>query len=724
MPDLLVSVLSILAMVLGFGAIIAVHEFGHFIAARWAGIRVHAFAIGFGPAMLSYRRGLGWRGGSTEGEYASVLLNRGLEAGDASAPSATEYRLNWFPFGGYVKMLGQEDMNPGAVSGEPDSYQSKSVWERLVVISAGVVMNIALAALLFVVVYMVGIGKPAAIAGEPRPGTPASEAGLVVGDEIVSVNGGRVREMNGAVVRVALAGGGEDVVLSVRRGGEVREVRVTPEREGMIGSGLRQIGLVPARGLWMWPEPLRASERATVDLMRARAGLGSVPHGSRLVSVDGELLPRYELSNGQGHGLFADAEGLIEGVGAGGEAALVFEGPGGGSVRVEADVSASFESGAARVGVVGGGEAAFAVEHLLGLMPLAKVSEWSLASPRAGLEPGDVFLRVGSVAYPSVAAAVEEIRSRAGGRVELLVMREGEGGERVGVLIDAPVDRSGRVGFTPGEAWGLAVVGSGVGLVDGEGGVEETPASRLADGLEPVLAGTRVLAVVGEGGERVAVEGFGGLREALRVVTAGAFEAGEGARVLLECEVLGSASEGGSPLGSAGSTAAEVPFSLGAGEVERLHGLGSEVRGLGALFRPVEVRVEASGPVEAVVMGVGATERILSQTYLTLRRLVEGSVPVNKLQGPVGITYTGSRFAEQGLMHFLFFLALISANLAVINFLPIPITDGGQFLLLLWEWVRGKPAPMAVQSGLTIAGLLLIGAVFLYVTFHDILRLF
>ncbi|MEO1279944.1 MAG: site-2 protease family protein, partial [Planctomycetota bacterium] len=97
-------------VVVGFGLIIVIHELGHFVAARWAGIRVFAFAVGFGPAVVSFRKGMGWRRGSSEADYRAQLSDRGLTVHD-EAPSdisPTEYRLNWLPFGGYVKMLGQE----------------------------------------------------------------------------------------------------------------------------------------------------------------------------------------------------------------------------------------------------------------------------------------------------------------------------------------------------------------------------------------------------------------------------------------------------------------------------------------------------------------------------------------------------------------------------------------------------------------------------------------
>jgi regulator of sigma E protease len=76
------------------------------------------------------------------------------------------------------------------------------------------------------------------------------------------------------------------------------------------------------------------------------------------------------------------------------------------------------------------------------------------------------------------------------------------------------------------------------------------------------------------------------------------------------------------------------------------------------------------------------------------------------------------------MIHLIFFLGVISINLAVVNFLPLPIVDGGLFLMLVYEGVVRKPVPMAVQNALTVVGLVLIGSMFLIVTFHDIKALF
>src|SRR5512132_4375215 len=93
-------ILSIALLVFGFGFVIFWHELGHFLAAKWVGIRVEQFAVGFGQALMSWRSGLGFVLGSSGKKYEELVA-----AGEAEGVGETEYRLNWIPLGGYVKML-------------------------------------------------------------------------------------------------------------------------------------------------------------------------------------------------------------------------------------------------------------------------------------------------------------------------------------------------------------------------------------------------------------------------------------------------------------------------------------------------------------------------------------------------------------------------------------------------------------------------------------------
>jgi regulator of sigma E protease len=100
-----------------------------------------------------------------------------------------------------------------------------------------------------------------------------------------------------------------------------------------------------------------------------------------------------------------------------------------------------------------------------------------------------------------------------------------------------------------------------------------------------------------------------------------------------------------------------------------------------------------------------------------------GSISPKNLMGPLGIFTAGTQFAFKGMDWLVWFLAMISANLAVVNFLPIPVVDGGHFVFLLLEKIQGKPVSQRTQSIAQVVGLALLLGVFLLVTYQDIARM-
>ncbi|HZW06336.1 MAG TPA: RIP metalloprotease, partial [Phycisphaerales bacterium] len=140
-------------------------------------------------------------------------------------------------------------------------------------------------------------------------------------------------------------------------------------------------------------------------------------------------------------------------------------------------------------------------------------------------------------------------------------------------------------------------------------------------------------------------------------------------------------------------------------------------------FKPAEVVLQRSGPVAAVAKGLDETKKMVLTTYLTFARLFQGTVKVEHLKGPIGIADVGTRLAGKGTIWLLFFMAAVSVNLAVVNFLPLPIVDGGHFCFLLWEQFTGRPVNAAVQNVAALIGLALIGVVFLMTTYNDLANL-
>jgi len=216
----------LLATIVAFGAMIYFHELGHFLVAKRAGVTVHAFALGFGPKLWSVVRG------------------------------ETTYALNLIPFGGYVKMAGEDfDDTPP----EEGSFRRQPVGRRIAIVAAGPVMNLLLAAAILSVIAMtfgvpVGVtnrvgmlvttcGQPS-VPGEPgEPGPcPAQRAGLRPGDIIVAINGSPTTAGE-TVVETIHKNPGQPLVLTVERGGQRLDIRVTPNLDPARKIGL--IGFAP-----------------------------------------------------------------------------------------------------------------------------------------------------------------------------------------------------------------------------------------------------------------------------------------------------------------------------------------------------------------------------------------------------------------------------------------------------------------------------------------------
>ena len=142
-------------------------------------------------------------------------------------------------------------------------------------------------------------------------------------------------------------------------------------------------------------------------------------------------------------------------------------------------------------------------------------------------------------------------------------------------------------------------------------------------------------------------------------------------------------------------------------------------------FKPMERLYKARGPIEAIAMGWDKTTMFIAQSYVTIQRVVSGLVSPKSFMGPVGIvTFTYRIVAEQPFVVYVYWLGLISAMVAVFNFLPVPPFDGGLVVLLGVEKIKGSPLSEKTQGIIAYAGWILVGTFILYVTFNDIVRSF
>ncbi|HET19901.1 MAG TPA: hypothetical protein ENO16_04765, partial [Chromatiales bacterium] len=344
-------------------------------------------------------------------------------------------------------------------------------------------------------------------------------------------------------------------------------------------------------------------------------------------------------------------------------------------------------------------------QGLFGLVPLAKIESVAEESGNVGiLQPGDIVLRVGARDGIRFRELSREVRKHAGEAVSITVLREG--GEKI---VQALVDRKGMLSVTLANAWETPIIARPMARIAVRQAEEEgiqtvdTPVAPLN-----LMARDRIAAV-----NDTPVEDWTGFREALRRHTAEAASEKQGAEV--ELVVIHP---------TPGREQETVALALSAEEVADLQELSWHSRLPSYAFQPIHTILSAGGdPVTAVVMGFRETRKLIVMTYLTIDRLIRGSVGVEQLRGPVGIVDLGAKILPKGFMYFMFFLGVISVNLAVINFLPLPIVDGGLFLFLIYEKIRGRPPSMQFQNVATIVGICLIGGLLVVTFYNDIVRI-
>jgi regulator of sigma E protease len=209
---------SVFYFVIVIGVLVFIHEFGHFIAAKACGMRADVFAIGMGYRLFGYNKVNG---------FSFWKLDESIELGDH-----TDYRVAAFPIGGYVKITGMvdESMDTEFINSEPQpwEFRSKPVWQRMIVICAGVVMNVVLAGFIFwSIAYLQGDRyMQTTEIGYVVPHSAAEQSGLHQGDKIVSVNGRQVDYWEAILQSMYLDNLGKDLTITVDRAGRRSEITV------------------------------------------------------------------------------------------------------------------------------------------------------------------------------------------------------------------------------------------------------------------------------------------------------------------------------------------------------------------------------------------------------------------------------------------------------------------------------------------------------------------
>jgi len=244
---------TLLAFALAIGILVTFHELGHYWVARWCGVRVLRFSVGFGK----------------------VLARRTDRHG-------TEWALSAIPLGGYVKMM--DEAPAGAPPQEAArAFDTQPVAKRFAIVAAGPVFNLVLAALLYAGLYAVGTQEPAPILAQPVAGTPAASAGVQAGDTVIAVNGEPVTswgQTRWAVLETLTEGGTLTLEVAPQQGGrsQQRELFLPRAADPVArdmgeATGLRLYGPVVVRGVVAGSSAERAGLQAG-DRIVAVAGRG------------------------------------------------------------------------------------------------------------------------------------------------------------------------------------------------------------------------------------------------------------------------------------------------------------------------------------------------------------------------------------------------------------------------------------------------------------------
>ena len=654
------STLNLLGVIVvvaaGLGFVIFVHELGHFLVAKACGVRCDKFFIGFDVG--GYKLSRKW------GE--------------------TEYGIGIVPLGGYVKMLGQDDdpahiaeemrkcqvgaNNPDAVevtgpNGERyfvdrRSYLAKSVPQRMAIISAGVIMNVIFAFIFAVIAYGIGVPYNPSIVSETVPGSPAWRAGIEPGDEIVQI-GDRVNptfdQLRGGVTLGDLELGVPVVVRRAGTGDEV-DMTLTPERS----SGLARIGVAPPVSLKLWDPPtaddLPASRATLVEPAAASDGeeKPGFKSGDTIVRVNDEPVTSY-----RDYAAIA-AQQPNEPLRITVARPITTKG------KEPESEELTFEVPTQPIRSLG---------LVMAMGPITAIQSGSLAEA-AGLKVGDVIVAVdgqslndaASESDWSASSLPDKMREAAlaGQTVTLTVERSagksGDDTQRVDIAVTPRVPIEVSATLPPQAPMGV-------------------PALGIAYRVE-----NRVAAVVpGSPAEESDIEA-GDVLLSAKVIFA---KPAKGKTPKPTTIMLGE----GSPswpmvfnlLQLTPGSKVELSVEDG-GETNETILTPAPVEGLylaerGFNFKPIERIRRATSFREQIDLGWDTTRESLTMVYRFLQKLGT-QIPLTALGGPVTIAQAAGYSAYEGPGKLLIFLTMLSANLAVINFLPIPLLDGGHMVFL------------------------------------------
>lgn len=702
---------------IGIGLVIFVHELGHFAAAKLFGVKCEKFYVGFdvplpkiGPIQLP----------STLGKFRY---------------GETEYGIGILPLGGYVKMLGQDDdprelakaareaeaakqgIAPENETGgepasemandtasetaddsdnqtrplDPRSYQAQPVWQRMIIISAGVVMNVITGFMFAALAYGFGVPETPSLVGQVVPGGPAWQAGMEPGGRVVAV--GRkddpnmsFRKMQMEILTAGLRDENVPVPVEMDYGDRKQFFDLRLMTHPAV-EDYKMIGIANPPGTRL------SKSRPTIPGSVAESVIDPADGGSEIVAFNGNPLPSDVLSPTTvlDDALYSRPQDPIE---------LTLRRTGDDETTVE------------RIVVIPPQVAkTFGVDYQVGkIESIAKNS----AAETSGLQTGDVIVSVdGDPVGDPFDLAVDLVSRK--NPVELTVRRDGENASDSQTISVTLQPRTGMQTGTPlGSVTGLVGINS-LGIAYRP---EPIISSTSVEGLRPgdVLKSIALVSPVDELPDYLADQNTDASSLGL-LVKGWEFSAAD---PLVDLDTVIQALPAG----------AEIEITIARGEQENIVTAKSVVtedadsfRFDRGLIRPAQEKLRiADGPIDALKLGYDeGVERFMEVTdFLNMAR--KGQLKLRHVGGPLSIFAVAKDESEAGISRLLIFLTLLSMNLAILNFLPIPVLDGGHMVFLTYELVTGRRPNEKVQYILQTIGMLFLIGLMIIVFTQDIRR--
>lgn len=669
--------LMVLQVALGLGFIIFVHELGHFAVAKWCGVRCDKFMIGFdiGGYKLSKKVG------------------------------ETEYGIGVLPLGGYVKMYGQEDNvasiaeeleRSKALEGSPDakevmgpngekywidrrSYMAKSVPQRMAIISAGVIMNIIFAFIFAWIAYGIGVPETQCVAGPTAVGGPAWQAGIMPGDRLVKINDIENPSYKQLQESVLLGDKEKGLACEIKQAnGTMESILLKADTSGSIP----MVGIAPSQTLRL---ALKNPTAPFAPAGQLPEGEGFAP-GDQITAINGETITTFQQLIGQ----------LIE-----------------------------HKSEAVTYTVIRGGKTKPSE-------PFAPITEGETVEVTVPVNPME---RLGIVATLGQIVAIQ-----AGSPAEAAGFKKEDQILTInGIAIGAAEEGQ--------ESWDPITLGDHLAPIAVEGGEVVVTLRRGTQTLELAVQ-PRVVTWSNMYGVNspLAIESLGlacELRAEVGAIVEGSPAAASdlkpGDKIVAVKFSSENKADGASPKDPpivCGDKHRAWPLVMG---IIQDHSSDFKVeltfvrdekkqvvtltpasvadaysRQRGTAMMPLKQLDVVTEPGPRLKRAWDETTHALMSVFRFLGK-IGSDIPATALGGPITIAQVAGNAANDGYGALLMIMTMISANLAVINFLPIPVLDGGHMVFLLWEGITGRPANEKVMIALHMIGFALLLSLMLFV---------